>query len=338
MARKTWYNKHMRKGFTIVELSLSIVFIAILSLSVVLIMTNAISAYHRGLTLNQVNTTGMELTDDLRAAIQNSPAHSVKNRCDAVYSSAVANDCKKDKGRNFVSVARYAEVKKKASGDKIGSKVPVFGAFCTGSYSYIWNSGYLFNKNDYEVSVDGPATLTYKELGGKIVNSYEKLGGKDFKLLKVKDEDRAVCVAATRGGATGVGDRGGINEERYNVMTDATSGEDINYNVAAHKNGREFNITGESYNTIDEEPVDLLFGNNNLAVYNIMSSAPAESSAVNALFYSVSFVLGTVQGGINIMTTGNYCTTPGDYRNAALENFDYCAINKFNFAAEATGG
>ncbi len=331
MSQKTWYNKHMQKGFTrggftIVELSLSIVFIAILSISVVLIMTNAIASYHRGLTLNQVNTTGMELVDDMRASIQNSPAQSVKSRCDTVYSSStVAKECRDDGGRNFVSVARYATVTKKDSKDsdkRVGGNngnngVPVFGAFCTGSYSYIWNSGYFFSE-DYDVSGVGKAKLAYKEVGGGSVTR------DDFKLLKVKDENRAVCVSATKG----------AKENRYSVKTDTGNGNNIN----GSSTGNVFDITGENYSTVDEELIDLLSGSNNLAVYSIMAMAPAESTASNALFYSVSFVLGTVQGGINILSTGNFCTAPEDYNNAALENFDYCAINKFNFAAEATGG
>ena len=37
-------------GFTLVELSLSLVFISILSLAVVLVIANAVSAYHKSLT------------------------------------------------------------------------------------------------------------------------------------------------------------------------------------------------------------------------------------------------------------------------------------------------
>ncbi len=63
-----------KKGFTLVELSLSIAFIAILSITIALIINDAISTYRRGLTLNQINTTGMDLVDDIRTAVQNSPA------------------------------------------------------------------------------------------------------------------------------------------------------------------------------------------------------------------------------------------------------------------------
>ena len=62
---------------------------------------------------------------------------------------------------------------------------------------------------------------------------------------------------------------------------------------------------------------------------------PARDIANSSALYSVSFVLGTVQGGIDITKSGGFCATPDDYEDA---NFDYCTINKFNFAALATGG
>ena len=100
-----------------------------------------------------------------------------------------------------------------------------------------------------------------------------------------------------------------------------------------------FDIT--SYGPVEETPIDILSNRetgegdsegsvgNNLAIYDLASATPAESSAGNSLFYSVSFILGTIQGGINVKASGNFCATPADYE---LENFDYCAINKFNFA------
>ena len=42
-----------------------------------------------------------------------------------------------------------------------------------------------------------------------------------------------------------------------------------------------------------------------------------------------------MQGGINVTAAGNFCAAPNDYGND--QNFDYCSINKFNFAARATG-
>ena len=130
-----------KKGFTLVELSLSIAFIAILSITIALIINDAISTYRRGLTLNQINTVGMDLVDDMRAAIQNSPAKVVAEICDEVFKgngsqeTSQRNNCKSDGGRKFVSI-----VKASTNSDKVKIKgeekegVPLYGAFCKNRY------------------------------------------------------------------------------------------------------------------------------------------------------------------------------------------------------------
>ena len=50
----------------------------------------------------------------------------------------------------------------------------------------------------------------------------------------------------------------------------------------------------------------------------------------------MSFILGTLRGGANVNVSGEFCATPGS--NSSVEDFDYCAINKFNFAARTLGG
>ena len=318
-----------RVGFTLVELSLSIAFIAILSITVVLIITNAISSYHRGLTLNQINTTGMELVDDLRAAVQNSPVHSVKGECKSIYTvdsndtgASVVTECENDGGRNFVSVVKKAKVDINETG--INQDVPIYGAFCTGLYSYIWNSGYFFA--DYKINnSDTPqmASLTYKVVDGSGETKSRTIpasGEEPFKLLKIADEERAVCKSATRGtknGAKGLGNR-------YDYADDLNDS----------SRPAEFDIT--NYNAVAEQPYDVLIGSKALAIYDLSAATPAESSTFNNMFYSVSFVLGTIQGGANVLSTGDFCKPPEDRSNR--ENFDYCAINKFNFAAQANGG
>lgn len=290
-----------KKGFTLVELSLSIAFIAILSITIALIINDAISTYRRGLTLNQINTVGMDLVDDMRAAIQNSPAKVVAEICDEVFKgngsqeTSQRNNCKSDGGRKFVSIVRAS-----TNSDKVKIKgeekegVPLYGAFCTGAYSYVWNSGYLFTEDNSSLE---RASLSY-EYDGTEENP------NDFRLIKVRDENRKVC-------------RSGLVEG------------DSKYD--------EFGTNQFEVGEITEEPVVLLSGSgdtaNALALYDLSVPAPA-ADGVNAAFYAVSFILGTVQGGINVMSSGNFCATPDEYDS----NFDYCAINKFNFAAQANGG
>ncbi|MBQ3353067.1 hypothetical protein IJG89_01830 [Candidatus Saccharibacteria bacterium] len=289
------------RGFTLIELSLSIVFISILSITIVMIIANAIAAYHRGLTLSSVNSVGMELTDDMRAAVQSSPAGSVTAECASVYlSSTTRQKCENDGAKKFVSINNTGTIK--SNDGKETTKVPIYGAFCTGSYSYIWNSGYLFS-DDYKVMDTNGNDINPVVLKYRMVNTTDSTTASDFRLLKVEDDARAVCLSM-------------INS---------------NYNLAWSDT---FDIT--TYGGIDETPVDLLSTGSNLAIYSLTSSAPVGNG--NSLFYSASFILGTTQGGVNIKSAGNFCKSPDGYSDSELENFDYCAINKFNFAARATGG
>lgn len=271
-----------KKGFTLVELSLSIAFIAILSITIALIINDAISTYRRGLTLNQINTTGMDLVDDIRTAVQNSPASSPRNSCKN-YKDDFQKNCEENNGMRLMNVAKTGKVNNIEG-------TPLYGAFCTGAYSYIWNSGYLFLENGGD-----KATYAVYE-GDKKTEEWN-----DFRLLKVEDRQRAVC--------------GSVLPDKYN------NSEDI-----------ESEFKGK-----DKGPVVLLAndGANPLALYSFTSALPAVDGLNSAAFYSMSFILGTVQGGINVMSMGNFCAAPESFDSA--ENFDYCAINKFNFAAQANG-
>ena len=271
-----------KKGFTLVELSLSIAFIAILSITIALIINDAISTYRRGLTLNQINTTGMDLVDDIRTAVQNSPASSPRNSCKN-YKDDFQKNCEENNGMRLMNVAKTGNVNNIEG-------TPLYGAFCTGAYSYIWNSGYLFLENGGD-----KATYAVYE-GDKKTEEWN-----DFRLLKVEDRQRAVC--------------GSVLPDKYNNSE----------NIESEFKGK------------DKGPVVLLAndGANPLALYSFTSALPAVDGLNSAAFYSMSFILGTVQGGINVMSMGNFCAAPESFDSA--ENFDYCAINKFNFAAQANG-
>ena len=303
-----------RVGFTIIELSLSIAFIAVLSIIVVVIISNAVSSYHRGLTLNQLNTTGMDLVGDMRTAVQSSPARSPKQECSAAYTdSNTKNRCDNDSGQSFVFRQYKGPVKVNNTG--ASTSLPVFGVFCTGEYSYLWNSGYYFNDKINRTDLKNGLLLKVMKAGESEPTTYS-----GFRMLKVQDDTRMVCkimAGVSLGNASG--------GSTYVRSTE---------NAASLPTNNTIDITSQP---VDEDPIDLLEGNS-LAIYGLSVGVPAEGGAGNML-YAVSFILGTVQGGINIDNNGsNFCATPEDYERDEDENFDYCAINKFNFAAQATGG
>lgn len=298
-------------GFTLVELTISIAFVSILALTIALITTSVIATYRRGLTLKQINTTGMDLIDDLRSVISNSSARSAINLCSLIYAdSAHANsrqNCINDEARNFISISRPAEViiGKDSLDRKNITDVPIFGAFCSGSYSYIWNSGYFFgDKKLYEVQNVEPISVTYLDRTGEHTAS-------NFRLLKIADPNRAACINPLTS----------TSPSNYDSLSGLTN---------------HFNLdSGGSY-VISEPPIELLSdqGDSGLALYDLSISRPSYGPFTRNALYSGSFILATIQGGINLRAMGNYCATPSEY---AIENFDYCAINKFNFAVLANG-
>lgn len=333
-----------RQGFTLIEFSLSVAFVGILSIAIALIINDTIAAYRRGMVLNQINTTGIDLVDDFRAAVQNSSISSVTNLCDVAYTAeTIKKECKADNARNFTSVERLGRVNIRGVDTE---NVPLFGALCTGSYSYIWNSGYFFSDEAFVLDGVKAAYLQYKGPGGSDdIRYYPKNPEKStFRLIKIKDSSRAVCMSATFGsyGADGSGQRYSVRntDNMYNPKYDT-----MLINSSNTSNTNIFDLTKDkdtiyTFQELDEEDiVEVLIQDkgNNLVLYDLRSTAGAQNAAENGLFYSVSFILGTVQGGINVKASGNYCVPPEDYNEASYENFDYCAINKFNFAVQATG-
>lgn len=300
----------MKKGFTLVELSFSIAFLAGISLTLVLTITNLAAVYQRGITLKQVNTVGTEVINELRTSISNSSNDNIVDLCIQNYEgdanqTRTRQNCQKDDAYNFVNVARHSNVN--IINHTSMEDLAVYGAFCSGIYSYIWNSGYFFNPEEYTVTTT-PATLTYYDNDG---NKQKK---QNFKLLKVIDPSRAVCISASNA----------IDKTSY--FTADQLSQSINGDFAIEK----------EYGLVTEPPVDLLetSANGALALYNLSIYRPVQDSASRNLFYSGSFILATITGGMNIMVNDSNCAPPNEYK---AQNFNYCAINKFNFAAKANG-
>lgn len=308
-----------RKGFTLVEISLSLVFVTILALAITLIINNTIGAYQRGIVLTQVNTAGMAIADDFRSATQNSSAKSLTATCGIVYQDPTERaKCESDQAYNFVTVTKYTSmnIRKTTTSKTYYANVPVYGAFCTGSYSYIWNTGY-FESPDAEFSGKNGswARLKYKKADGSVTT----IGAdKMFKLLKVKDSTRAVCIAA------------------INPSYSATESRTRKYEIPSGGISNLFDVSGIFDGTFSENPEFLISdtADGDLALYELLVARPAFSTEDSSLFYAGSFILGTVGGGIDIMAKGKTCLAPNDYE---VENFEYCAINKFNFAVQASG-
>ena len=260
-------DKKYEEGFTLIELSFSLIFIGVLSLVVVVLISNAVAAYRRGLILNRVNGTGAEIVEDIRSSLWASSAVGLLGSCDKFENEA---SCIDNKAHELVRMNR-------------GS----YGALCTGSYSYLWNSGDYFKPD---------ATGDYLKI--KFNDGHYYNNGNPFRFIKLADASRAVCA-----------------------------------NWAHYSNDETVDPGNELKWATEEGIIDLLpAAQNDLAIYDLNASQPAINDNGDSVFYSVSFVLGTVSGGEDI--NGTTCKPP---KNSG-SNSNYCAINEFSFSAQVGGG
>ena len=278
-----------KKGFTLVELSLAITFISVLLLTIGFLTIHITSIYQKGLAMKAVNATAKELIDDISRSISSAPIHSADSLCLEKYAgganpSAAYLDCVKDNARKLVYQQRYGSVSIKNSKD--ATHVPTNGVFCTGRYSYIWNTAYVLNSDDYQNKGD------YVHFRGSLN------GDNNYRLKKVTDFGRKLCLDH-------------MEPDRY-----------------FYDNSAEYNIANPT-------AIELLDNSeNDLALYDFTIFKPSIHWLTNSAFYSGTFVLATIRGGIDINSVGNYCSDPPDNLNT---DFAYCAVNKFNFSMQAAG-
>ena len=257
-------NNSEKSGFTILELALSMLFISFLLLAIGFVSVQLAVVYENGITIKVVNNNGRELIDEFSRTILLSHYNRTLD--------FVPNTYTEKRGTVRVKGEEYKDVQ-------------LHGAFCTGAYSYIWNTGYVLNRDDVpENNGIEPAELTFGD-------DDEKKDG--FRLARVNDTDRAICKSVSGGNS---------------------------YSGAKASNYVEFLSPSE----------------NDLVFYEFVVFPPAVHEATGHALFSGTFLLGTMSGNIDITTTGNFCEVSRP--DSFASDFPYCAINKFNFAARATGG
>ncbi|MBR3365809.1 hypothetical protein IKG48_01665 [Candidatus Saccharibacteria bacterium] len=278
-----------KSGFTILELALAMAFISFLMLAIGFAIVQITNIYQKGVTIKVVNNNGRELVDEFSRTILASKYDKVEN----------------DKKGDFEYTYTETRGKVEVAGEE--KEVPLHGAFCVGNYSYLWNTGYALNLDDYN---EGHITLNIDN------NEEQYASGKAYLIL---GEDTDTTKPVTK-----------IN---YRLARVADTGrEACKTHSEEENNSPKYVITKATEN----EYVELLSpSESDLALYDFTVFEPAYHSGTGHALYSASFILGTLGGGIDITIPGNFCT---DKPENLKTDFNYCSINKFNFAARATGG
>lgn len=277
-----------KSGFTILELALAMAFISFLLLAIGLVTVQVSRIYEKGITIKMVNSNGRELVDEFSRTILASR-----------YDKADSGD-----GEHFeytYTGQTYGDVE--VRGEE--KEVPLFGAFCTGNYSYIWNTGYAINLPETDENKDKKARLVIEKNDG---TETEILAPGDFRLIRINDSSHEVC----------------INYSKDNDLS--------NKDESLHGHGNTFRIENDPSAHLVEFLSD---SDSDLVLYDLTFYKPALDVGTGDALFSASFILGTTKGGVDITTSGDYCKSSPDQLNT---DFTYCSINKFNFAARATGG
>lgn len=155
-------NQDKQKGFTLVELMLSMGFVSALLIAIALTIIQIGNSYTRGLTLKEVNQAGRSLSSELQRTISRSTSFDVSS------SSVVVNQG--DWG----------------------------GRLCTGQYSYVWNYGKATSPdiNDYVApSTPGISFVKVKDNAGMMCQ-FVAVGGGSPALLKVPNDKSVELINA----------------------------------------------------------------------------------------------------------------------------------------------
>ncbi len=316
------------QGFTIVEFSLATAFIATLLISITVVAGMVTQIYQKGLTLKSVNSTGRGLIDEFTANINAAPSVDTTSLCNSYFkasstaAAAAIDECKADFANKFIFQERtgtYSDNTRRA--EKENHNVQLGGVFCTGNYSYIWNTYYgLEHTANKKVAI----ALKYLKSDGSEGNLPEDPSSGKFRLAQVYDPTYRVCSALVS------------PDEGYRKnMMEVDGGGTLEVDITQLANG--------SANRIPDPTEGLLTASDvNLQLYELTIFPISQDAVTLRTFMTGTFILGTDRGNVNIERSGDYCDVQ-DYTedNGELltvgSEFTYCGINKFNFAARTAG-
>lgn len=319
---RTKINKS-KKGFTLIELMLAVAFLGTLLLSVAMLAMRLVNMYTKGATMRAVNSVGSAIVDDVRSHVTSSNLWSVS------FEDGLTKEDQDKSTRRYYRVHTY-DVNDATTGTK--TQFVDYGAFCTNSYTYIFNyqAAMLRYRNPESVPETMPETQRYLMVGTNETNR------RPYALVRIKDTGCAQFNLL------------GMNEEeikKYNEkITDDTQKLQENTNDFMKAQGHYLKVNNEDDITV------LLDGSTSdegtdLQLYDFAVMSAAQSHVTNQVIYDIAFVLGTTRGGIDVKSSNNYCSknskVSGDTdaaKDFAHHGISYCSVNRFDFVVRQTGG
>ncbi|MDO4219796.1 MAG: hypothetical protein Q4D22_01000 [Candidatus Saccharibacteria bacterium] len=180
-----------KRAFTIIEFTLAMALLSTMLLMIALLTVRISGIYQKGLSIRAVNSVGREIIDDIKKTVQSSPIQRELNpdKPTGTEHNITLQSIIAKRYDYFVTVAATENSQMQGS-----------GFFCTGSYTYIWNTAQTLNGNTGDgitITVDGGEPKLYKFVripDAKRLYCENNSGVPSYRNIEIADEDMIVSL------------------------------------------------------------------------------------------------------------------------------------------------
>lgn len=164
--------KEHKKGFTIIEITLAMTFLAILMVSIATLIMRVTNIYQKGLAMRAINATGTEIVEDITRTVGAASYLVDIHSQDAELGGNGVMEY--DNNYKLVEKYYYDYTVYNENHNGKNFNVQYFGVLCTGDYSYIWNTARALDPD-----------FTTK--------NFITVNGEKVKMVRVYDREQTQC-------------------------------------------------------------------------------------------------------------------------------------------------
>ena len=164
--------KEHKKGYTIIEITLAMTFMAILMVSIATLIMRVTNIYQKGLAMRAINATGTEIIEDITRTVGAASYLVDIHSQDAELGGNGVMEY--DNNYKLVEKYYYDYTVYNENHDGKNFNVQYFGVLCTGDYSYIWNTARALDPD-----------FTTK--------NFITVNGEKVKMVRVYDREQTQC-------------------------------------------------------------------------------------------------------------------------------------------------
>lgn len=164
--------KEYKKGFTIIEITLAMTFLAILMVSIATLIMRVTNIYQKGLAMRAINATGTEIIEDITRTVGAASYLVDIHSQDAELGGNGVMEY--DNNYKLVEKYYYDYTVYNENHNGKNFNVQYFGVLCTGDYSYIWNTARALDPD-----------FTAK--------NFITVNGEKVKMVRVYDREQTQC-------------------------------------------------------------------------------------------------------------------------------------------------